>query len=114
MLGRGGDLHLRGARPAWWGVVALAATATLGAQAALAALWAQNWWFAADRVLTSAPLSIAALVWFVISAVADLRAGGQALTSSRIAAWGGAFAGAASVFVPFVLGAPLSPWAGRQ
>lgn len=97
--------------PAWWGLAAGAAMATVGTQAAVVALWARDWWFAADRVMTSAPLAVAALVWFAVSAARDLRAGGAASTSSRIAAWGGAFAGAAGAFVAFVLGAPLSAWA---
>ena len=94
----------------WWGLAAGAVVATIGAQVAVVALWSRDWWFAADRVLTSGPLALASLVWFGVSAVRDLRAGGRASTSTRIAAWAGAFAAAASVFVPFVLGAPLSAW----
>ena len=94
----------------WWGLAAGAVVATIGTQVAVVALWSRDWWFAADRVLTSGPLALASLVWFGVSAVRDLRAGGRASTSTRIAAWAGAFAAAASVFVPFVLGAPLSAW----
>ena len=97
-------------RPAWWGIAAGAVVATVGSLAALAVLWAHDWWFAADRVMTSAPLSVAALVWFCVSAARDFTAGERASTSTKVAAWGGAFAAAAGVFVPFVLGAPLSPW----
>ena len=96
--------------PVWWGLSAGAVVATIGTQVAVVALWSKDWWFAADRVVTSAPLSLAALAWFGISALRDLRAGAPASTSTRIAAWAGAFAAAASVFVPFVLGAPLSAW----
>jgi FtsP/CotA-like multicopper oxidase with cupredoxin domain len=99
-------------RYTWWGVAALAAAATIGAQAAVVVLWMQNWWFAADRVMTSAPLSIAALVCFGVFSARDLRAGGVASTATRVSAWAGAFAAAAGVFVPFVLGAPLSGWTG--
>ena len=94
----------------WWVLAAGAAVATIGTQMAVLALWSRDWWFAADRLVTSAPLSLAALVWFGVSAARDLRAGGSASTSTRVAAWAGAFAAAASVFVPFVIGAPLTGW----
>ncbi|MCR2808172.1 MULTISPECIES: multicopper oxidase family protein [unclassified Microbacterium] len=97
-------------RVSWWGVAALAAVATLAASAMVGLLWARHWEFAADRVLTSAPLSVAALVSFGASAAQDLRAGRPASTSTRVAAWAGVFAASAGVFVPFVLGAPLSVW----
>ena len=96
--------------PLWWGLAAGAVIATIGTQVAVVALWSRDWWFAADRVVTSAPLSLAALVWFGISAARDLRAGGQASTSDPHRRRAGAFAAAASVFVPFVLGAPLTVW----
>ncbi|HWM16512.1 MAG TPA: multicopper oxidase family protein [Microbacterium sp.] len=97
-------------RPGWWALAAGAVVATVGSVASVLALWVHDWWFAADRVMTSVPLSSAALVWFGVSAVRDLRAGGQASTSTRVASWAGAFGAAAGIFAAFVLGAPLPAW----
>ena len=96
-------------RPAWWAMAGGCAVATATMLAAVGVLWSRDWWFAADRLITAAPLSVAALAWFAITAGMNLRAGGPPTTTTRVAAWGGAFAAAVGVFVPFVLGAPLSP-----
>lgn len=91
-------------RRVWWVLVGGTVVATVGMLASVAVLWWHDWWFAADRVLTAAPLSLGALMWF---AVAVAKTAGGLTPASRIAAWAGCFSAAAGVFVPFVIGAPL-------
>lgn len=103
-------------RIGWWAPAMGAVAVVLGTAAATAGLWAHDWWFAADRVEASLPLSLMALVWFGLSLLRDVRRAGSAARThpspaTRTAAWAGCAASAAGLVTALAIGAPASPWA---